>query len=63
MPLPEIYHPVRSALAAVLIAGVFGVMFVVCMTGELFKAAWATLVLGKSAEDQLRDDADREDER
>lgn len=58
MPLPEIYHPVRSALAAVLIAGVFGVMFVVCVVGDIIKTLWDTLVLGKTAEDQLRDAAD-----
>lgn len=60
MTIPEIYHPVRSALAAVLIAGVFGVLFVVCIVGDIIKTLWDTLVLGKTAEDQIKDHADGE---
>lgn len=58
-----LYYPIRSFVVAAFVAGLFGVLFVVCIAGELLKAAWATLVLGKTAEDQLRDAADGEDER
>jgi hypothetical protein len=58
MTITEYYHPVRSLIAAVLIAGVFGLLFVVSFVGELIVAAWDTLVLGKSVEEQMRDDID-----